>query len=102
MDMSKAALPPRYIPISEEDRNHPRFNEYMVWRGNMSRLMVEASSFADWLYQKEFQEKCDNWCNHPKYNEFLNWMRATKAGARKCPAGAFPENFKFWLNGNRW
>lgn len=38
----------------------------------------------------------------PDYHEFLGWMSANKGGARPCPAGAFPHNFKFWREGGRW
>ncbi len=100
MDMSAAALPPQYIAINENDRKHPRFNEYMRWRSSMSRLMVQGNTFENWLYQTEFQEKCDKWAKHPEYQSFMKWMRENQGGARKCPA--FPENFKNWLNGTRW
>ena len=38
----------------------------------------------------------------PSYQEFMVWMRANKGGARPCPAGEFPHNFKFWTEGGRW
>ena len=28
--------------------------------------------------------------------------KAAIAGARRCPAGGFPDNFNFWLDGGRW
>lgn len=49
MDMSKAALPPINAPISERDRQHPRFLEYMRYRNGMIRLMVNCGSFESWL-----------------------------------------------------
>lgn len=103
MDISAAALPPIHGPITEQDRKHPRFPEYQHWRANMARLLVRADGFKDWLYQQEQSEYRDSWASHERYPEFLSWMRETKAGARKCPAGnVFPENFKHWLSGGRW
>lgn len=100
MDMSAAALPPRYIPINEVDRRHPRFNEYVRWRSAMSQLMVEANTFENWLYQTEFQEMCEKWQKHPEYRNFMKWMRDNQGGARG--SRSFPENFRYWLNGRRW
>jgi hypothetical protein len=31
-----------------------------------------------------------------------DWMQGSQAGARKCPAGVFPHNFYFWIEGGRW
>lgn len=103
MDMSAAALPPRMPHISEQDRQHPRFGEYRTYRAGCSRLMIDAASFQDWLRSTENGEYRDNWAKHPQYPAFLAWMRATKGGARKCPAGnSFPDNFKYWMTGERW
>ena len=38
----------------------------------------------------------------PEYQDFTAWLRANKGGARPCPAGNFPHNFKFWMEGGRW
>ena len=40
--------------------------------------------------------------SNPDYQNFMAWMRANKGGARPCPAGEFPHNFKYWLDGGRW
>lgn len=53
MDISPAALPPIQPHISKADREHPLFNEYMSYRSAMSRLLVEASSFQNWVGQKK-------------------------------------------------
>lgn len=102
MDMSAAALPARYGHASEADHAHPRFNEYARYRSGMSRLMVDSADFRDWLRQTEYHESNDAWAEHEKYPAFLAWMRAEQGGARKCPAGSFPNNFKYWLDGGRW
>jgi hypothetical protein len=81
------------------------FPQYRQYRSSMNRLMVQSDSFADWLYHVEQETIRDGWAKHPRYREFLAWMRQTKAGARKCPGSpgnAFPQNFQYWLEGNRW
>lgn len=103
MDISAAALPPRQPYVSEKERMHPKYPEYRNHVSAMTRLLVEAPSFADWLAQSTYHAKLDTEAKHPRYPEFLAWMRATRGGARKCPAGnAFPANFHYWLNGGRW
>lgn len=102
MEMSKACLPPRQPPISDQDRAHPLFPEYQRHRASMMAHLIEASSFKDWLYQRERNVAADDAANHPEFPAFQAWMRQTKGGARRCPAGAFPANFKFWLKGGRW
>lgn len=103
MHMSAAAFPPIHGEITDQDRTHPRFAEYSRWRASMSRQLVRADGFKDWLYQQEQNEMRDRWAAHESYPDFLAWMRETKAGGRKCPAGSyFPVNFQFWLEGGRW
>ena len=102
MEISPACLPPRQPVIREQDRSHPRFREYLSYRSSMTNQLAEASSFSDWLYQNEQEAIRANAADHPQYPAFLAWMRQTKAGARRCPKGDFPQNFKFWLSGGRW
>jgi len=109
MDMHAAALPPIHGPVRPEDTRHPRYPEYRTYRYNMTRLMVRADGFQDWLSHSERAEESDRWAAHPQYPAFLAWMTHTKAGARKCrptrdmPYGLrFPANFKVWLQGERW
>ena len=103
MDMSKAALPPRHGPILPGDETHPRFGEYRRYRSGLAAQLVEAEGFRDWLHQRETQAAHDDIARHPRFREFQTWMRATKAGGRRCPAGdAFPANFMHWLDGGRW
>lgn len=101
MDMSKAALPAISGKVSKADQNHPLYLEWCRFESNCNRLMIDGQNFSDWLYQREQAEYRDNWAKHPQYPAFLVWMRETKAGGRKSP-GAFPENFKAWMNGERW
>jgi hypothetical protein len=103
MDMSAAAIAPRQPSISAAERAHPLFPIYQRYRSSMSVQLVEASSFADWLYQREENLKSQAQTARPEYRDFLAWMRANKGGARKCPVGnSFPNNFHFWLEGGRW
>jgi|ERR1019366_2515199 hypothetical protein len=102
MDISPACSPPIQPHISDADRSHLFFAEYMRYRSSMSRLLVEADSFSDWLYQHQSQKIRDNATKHQRYPEFLGWMRHTQGGAKTCPAGNFPSNFQFWLDGGRW
>jgi hypothetical protein len=102
MDMSSAALPPNQPHISEADRKHPLFVLYMQHRTSCNRLMIQASSFADWLACHQAEQVRDSAAQHPRFREFQRWMRVTQAGRRKCPAGDFPANFEYWLTGARW
>lgn len=57
MDISAAALPPIQPSISDAEKRHPRFNEYMAHRSAMSALLVTALSFDGWLCQTEETER---------------------------------------------
>jgi hypothetical protein len=102
MDMSKSALPARYGRASAQDEKHPLFHVYQQYRNSMSRLMVNSSDFRDWLYSYEQNLICENAAKHNDYPKFMEWMIANQGGTRKCPAGVFPHNFNYWLNGGRW
>lgn len=102
MNMSKAALPPRAPHISANDRLHPLFPTYELHLSSCRRNLIEASSFADWLSQYNYETERTSAAAHPKYPAFLDWMRDNQGGARKCPAGAFPHNMYYWLDGGRW
>jgi hypothetical protein len=102
MDMSKAALPPRQPHHTKADAEHPLFP---LWRQHVSscnRLLIQASDFRDWktCYERELVNS--NAASDPRYPRFLDWMNANQGGARKCPAGMFPHNFYFWIEGGRW
>jgi hypothetical protein len=102
MDMSLAALPPQLPSISSTAKKHPLFQLYMQYRQSRIKLMIDCEEFSDWLscYQREMQS--NKFAKHLKFFEFQQWMHANKGGARRCPAGDFPYNFTFWLNGGRW
>lgn len=102
MEMSKAALPPRQPAITDRDRAHPLFPLYQQHRSACSRLLVEASAFRDWLFQYERELQNNACAKHARFPDFLDWMQANQGGARRCPAGVFPHNFNFWLEGGRW
>lgn len=102
MDMSPAALPPIQPDIRESDRLHPLFVLYQQHRNVCTLNLLECESFADWLrcYERNLRDR--EIARHPRYQSFVEWMQTNQGGARKCPAGAFPQNFHFWLEGGRW
>lgn len=102
MNMSKAALPARYGHASAQDEKHPLFPIYQRYRSSMSCQLVNSEDFRDWLYSYEQNFICDNAAKHNDYPKFMEWMKANQGGARRCPAGVFPHNFNYWLNGGRW
>lgn len=102
MDMSKAALPARYGRASAQDEKHPLFPIYQRYRSSMSAQLVNSEDFRDWLYSYEQNLICEKAAKHNDYLKFMEWMKANQGGARKCPAGVFPHNFNYWLNGGRW
>ena len=102
MEMSKAALSARYGKATQQDEKHPLFNLYRQYRSSMSAQLVDSEDFRDWLYSYEAQIVRDNAAKHEGYPDFMAWMRANQGGARKCPAGCFPHNFNYWMQGGRW
>lgn len=56
MDMSKAALPPIHPSVSAKEKAHPRYHQYRAYVGSMSRLLVTAMSFSQWLRDVEQDE----------------------------------------------
>lgn len=102
MDISPACTAPVQPAISAKEREHPLFPIYSLYHASMSNQLVEASAFCDWLYQYERDAVNEEAARHPRYSEFLNWMQKNKGGARACPAGIFPHNFLYFLEGGRW
>lgn len=100
MDMSSAALPPISGYASKADESHPRYREWRNYEASCAQRMIDGMNFRAWLAQSERFAELDNWAKHPQYPAFLIWMRETKAGARGNRV--FPENFKAWMNGERW
>lgn len=102
MKMSPAALPPQQPLITEANRRHPLFPEYQEHRQFCIRNLIQADEFTNWLAQRERERHHDEIAQHPRFAEFQQWMRDNQGGARRCPAGSFPANFQFWLEGGRW
>ena len=102
MDMSAAAIAPRQPGVSAADRAHPLFPLYQQQRSFCSVNLIEASRFCDWLYQYEHEQVVTDARKDEQFPIFLAWMRANQGGARRCPAGDFPHNFRFWQTGGRW
>jgi hypothetical protein len=102
MDMSAAALPARYGKASEQDRKHPLFVLYQQYRSSMSVNLVNSEDFKDWLFCYEQNLVRENVAKHDKYPDFMKWMVQNQGGARRCPAGSFPHNFNYWLDGGHW
>ena len=102
MDMSPACTMPPQPSISAADREHPLFPLYSQYRSFCNAKMIECNTFANWLYQYEQDLRFKEIEKHPRFAEWQAWMQANKGGARKCPAGVFPHNFHYWLEGGRW
>lgn len=101
--MSAAALPPIHGAILPENRDHPSFPAYQVYRSGCVRQMVEAIGFWDWLAATARSKVEQIAREHPQYPAFKAWMIETQAGARRCPADrSFPDNFAYWRTGARW
>lgn len=102
MEMSKTALPARYGKASAQDEKHSLFPIYRQYRSSMSAQLVNSEDFSDWLCNYERNLTNEIYAGHKQYPNFIKWMRANQGGARICPAGAFPHNFNYWLEGGRW
>lgn len=102
MDMSKAAMPAKYGFATKQDEADPLFSKYREYRSVMSKLMIDCESFKDWKMCYLRNQKEDNIAKHKEFKNFQKWMFENQGGARKCPAGCFPKNFEYWLNGGRW
>lgn len=102
MEISKAALPPRQPVILPSDRSHPLFATYMNYRSGMSAQLVEADSFKTWLLHRDRDQRDAQLTALPEYRKFKQWMWDTRGGARECPAGNWPHNFNYWIEGGRW
>lgn len=74
----------------------------MQHRNFCANNLITATSWDGFVYQHERDRLDNDYKAHPKFLEFQQWMRDNRAGARKCPAGAFPANFEYWLTGARW
>lgn len=102
MMMSQAALPPPPPRVAEADRRHPLYAEFQNYRAGCSRLLIQCQDFDDWVACKAREEKNARLAERPEYPAFMAWMKTNQGGARRCPAGCFPANFLFWIDGGRW
>lgn len=102
MQISAACIAPHQPLVTEADRKHPLFALYSQHRSSCSNLLIEASTFRDWLSQYKNELVNANAASDPRYSRFLDWMQINQGGARKCPAGTFPHNFYYWIEGGRW
>lgn len=100
--MSKACLPPIQPHISDKDRAHPLFATYMQHRIFCSNSLIQASSFQDWLFQRQRDASMKAWEQHPRFTEWQRWMWENKGGTPGRNPAAFPKNFEMWLEGARW
>lgn len=53
MNISAACLPPIQPPVSDVERQHPRYREYETYRAALSRQLVTAPLFSTWLRSRE-------------------------------------------------
>lgn len=102
MDMSAAALPPRRGIVAEVDRKDPLFPKFQQYQQSCTIQMIDCEDFANWKASEQRQAYHTEVAQHPQFPAFQQWMRDTQGGARKCPAGSFPNNFFYWVEGNRW
>lgn len=102
MDISAAAIPPRQPHISEKDRTHPLFSKYMSYRSAMTRQLVQADSFDNWLGQIEMAKRDAELAKDPQLKAFQQWMAETQGGAPGKTELRWPHNFHAWKNGTRW
>lgn len=93
MHMSSACTAPVQPSISDDDRNHPLFNEYQRYRNAMSSQLVSCPSFSSWMYQREESIKADVLNKHPRVNEWRFWLRANLIHKAGYPL----ESFNHWL-----
>lgn len=56
MEMSAACAPAVQPQSSSVEQSHPRYGEYLAYRGALIRQLVSASSFACWLRSTEERE----------------------------------------------
>jgi hypothetical protein len=56
MQMSAACTPAVQPYTSPEEQRHPRYAEYLAYRGALSLQLVTASTFACWLRSTEEHE----------------------------------------------
>jgi hypothetical protein len=102
MDMSAAALPPRSGIVTEVERKDPLYLKFQQYQASCRKNLIDCPDFADWKAAEQRQAELAEISRHPQFPAFQQWMRDTQGGARKCPAGSFPENFFYWLDGKRW
>lgn len=93
MDISPACTAPVQPPISAKDRAHPLFREYQIYRSAMTRLMVEADRFDNWLYQREREALNISFTKHARYPAFMAWMQETARRRQQAQPCAVPLQF---------
>ncbi len=80
---------------SEDDTNHPRYPEYRNWRNAMTRQLVAANSFRNWLAQTIEDEQRQLDLRHPRHMEYCQWLRENV----NCPKPTQPyKTFREWLD----
>jgi hypothetical protein len=75
MHMSSGCEAPRHGEIAVEDRDHPRFGEYMNYRSAMTRQLVDCSSFKQWLVDQDRYAPAEAANNHPRITAYRRWLR---------------------------
>lgn len=108
-EISQAALPPIQPPMPKGVASHPLYGAYLAHRTFCANNLIRAADWDGFCHQHEQARINGEAERHPQFQEFYDWMRATKAGGRKClpsrdmPYGlSFPANFMYWLEGGRW
>lgn len=57
MDIRQGCTAPSQPAVSNAERMHPRYNEYLGYRSAMNRQLVTGLSFRSWLDSTERTEK---------------------------------------------
>lgn len=95
MDIRPGCDYPMQPTNTVEDEQHPRYAEYRQWRNAMTRQLVQANSFRNWLAQTEASEQAARNVAHPRHGDYCAWLRE-KVNCTNPTSSYKP--FHEWLN----
>lgn len=75
MDLRNGCEHPNHAPLNQEDSQHLRYGDYLRWRSAMSRQLVTANSFVNWLRQEEDAQERERALTHELHGEYCAWLR---------------------------
>jgi hypothetical protein len=86
MKMSNACTPPIQPEVTNDERQHPRYSEYLRYRAAISAQLVTCTTFSRWLEDTERDEK-GFWTvfevTSPKAQLAAGWYRNV-FGPKRC------------------